>query len=71
MCHNNVNEREMKIKTRAVILLVVVGLFPLQIFSQITPPSVPPPPPPGLPIDGGLLMLAAGAVCLGVRKIRK
>lgn len=38
------------------------------MFAQGPPP---PPPPPGLPIDGGLLFLAASALVYGVRNINK
>ena len=42
------------------------------LFAQGPPPPPPPPGlPPGLPIDGGILFLAASALVYGVRKIKK
>ena len=46
------------------VLLINTG----EMFAQGPPP---PPPPPGLPIDGGLLFLAASALVYGVRNIKK
>ena len=56
-------------KTIQYILLFTLGLNELQIFAQFGPP--PPPPPPGLPIDGGVLFLAASAVIYGATKLKK
>jgi len=44
------------------VLLINTG----ELFAQRFPP-----PPPGLPIDGGLLFLAASALVYGVRNIKK
>lgn len=64
----------MKFKIRLVNLLLFLLVFPLEIFSQGPPPPPAggpgPPPPPGLPIDGGLWILAASAVYIGVKKMR-
>lgn len=61
----------MKLKLRAIGLLLLVVMFPLNVFSQVVPPPIPPPPPPGLPIDGGLWLLLASGVYFGVKKIKK
>jgi hypothetical protein len=39
-------------------------------FGQFVPPP-PPPPPPGLPIDGGLLILAIMGAVYGAKKLKK
>lgn len=72
VCHNNVNQKRMNLKSKTInILLLVLVIFPLDIFSQVVPPPIPPPPPPGLPIDGGLWLLTAGAVYFGIKRIKK
>ena len=58
-------------KSNKIILVLSIGFFlicNLYMSAQAPPP---PPPPPGLPIDGGLLFLAASALIYGVKKIKK
>ena len=61
----------MKLTFRNYILIILIGLFPLDFLGQVAPPPIPPPPPPGLPIDGGLWMLLIGGIYYGIRKIKK
>jgi len=46
----------------------LVLMFVLAAFGQGVPP---PPPPPGLPIDGGLFVLAILGVAYGVKKLKE
>ncbi|MEI6864782.1 hypothetical protein [Flavicella sp.] len=60
-------------KTTPYILLIgVFFINNIEIFAQ--GPAPPPPPglaPPALPIDGGILFIAASALFYGVRKLKK
>jgi hypothetical protein len=54
------------------IALILVGLFCCtSSFASNNPPPPIPPPPPGLPIDGGLLILAFFSLILAFCKIYK
>lgn len=49
--------------------LATLFLFAVCIaHAQIGPP---PPPPPGLPIDGGIFILALVGVYYGIKKIKR
>ena len=47
--------------TLAIVLTSTVG------FAQ----GPPPPPPPGLPIDGGIFILALIGMYFGIKKIKR
>ncbi len=47
-----------------LLLFLAVNLW---MYAQTTPPP-PNPPPPGLPIDGGVLILALLGAIYGIRK---
>lgn len=51
------------------ILLISISL--ISSIGALAQGPPPPPPPPGLPIDGGILFLAASALVYGVRKLKK
>lgn len=48
------------------LLLFVLFLLPKLVFSQ----GPPPPPPPGLPIDGGVFLLALAGLYYGFKKLK-
>ncbi len=60
----------------ALILLLAVGLGDVAIAQDLPPPPPPPDgdpgcwPPPCIPINKGLVFLAAGALVLGLLKLR-
>lgn len=56
----------LKNTSKKIIFLLAV-LLATASFGQIPPP----PPPPGLPIDGGIFILAIIGAIYGVKKIRK
>jgi len=52
------------VPNRLFIVLVVFFLQQTNIFAAPPPPPPStPPPPPGLPLDGGLLLLAVLSLC--------
>jgi len=55
--------------TSKKIIFLLAVLLTTASFGQFPPP--PPPPPPGLPIDGGIFILALIGAIYGVKKIRK
>jgi len=57
-------------KTSKKIIFLLAVLLTTATFGQFIPPP-PPPPPPGLPIDGGIFILAIIGAIYGVKKIRK
>jgi hypothetical protein len=57
-----------KISSKKLIFLLAVMLT-ATAFGQFIPP--PPPPPPGLPVDGGIIVLALIGALYGVKKLRK
>jgi len=59
----------LKNSSKKIIFLLAVLLTTVS-FGQFIPPP-PPPPPPGLPIDGGVFILAIIGAIYGVKKIRK
>lgn len=60
----------------ALILLLAVGFGDVAIAQDLPPPPPPPDgdpgcwPPPCIPINKGLVFLAAGALVLGLFKLR-
>jgi len=53
--------------TSKKIIFLLAVLLTTASFGQFPPP----PPPPGLPIDGGIFILAIIGAIYGVKKIRK
>lgn len=53
-------------------ILNALALFSVPVFAA-APGGPPPPavPPPGLPIDGGILVLAICAIAFGIYKINQ
>jgi len=64
------NKNNLKNTTPFIILIGIVLISSTQVFAQGPPPPPPPGLEPGLPIDGGILFLAASALVYGVRKLR-
>jgi len=58
-----------KITSKKLIFLLAV-LLTATVFGQFVPPP-PPPPPPGLPVDGGVIVLALIGALYGAKKLRK
>ncbi|HLT52615.1 MAG TPA: hypothetical protein VKZ97_01920 [Flavobacteriaceae bacterium] len=65
----------MTIQNKRIIASILFVLISFVCVAQDTggsePPPPAPPPPPGLPIDGGILVLAALGAAYGVRSIVK
>jgi len=58
------------VPNRKIIILAVFFLSALNAFADPgPPPPSTPPPPPGLPLDGGLLLLAMASLLFGCYKI--
>ena len=56
------------LKNRSSKLIFVLALmFASYAMGQVPPP----PPPPGLPIDGGILILAILGAVYGAKKLKK
>jgi len=56
------------LKNRSSKLFFVLALM---FASYATGQVPPPPPPPGLPIDGGIVMLAILGAVYGAKKLKK
>ena len=60
------------VPNRFIIILVVFLLQGTAVFANPgPPPPSTPPPPPGLPLDGGILVLALFSICFGIYKLNK
>ena len=60
------------VPNRIIIILVVFFLLQTNSFANGgPPPPSSPPPPPGLPLDGGLVILALLSMCYGIYKLNK
>jgi hypothetical protein len=61
----------MKIVPNRIIIILAVFFLPVaNLFaSPGPPPPSTPPPPPGLPLDGGVLILALISLAYGLYKI--
>jgi len=59
--------KKLQMKKRKQILL----MLSLMLVASYANAQGFPPPPPGLPIDGGLAILALSAVAYGVKKLKK
>jgi len=57
-------------KSSKKIIFLLAVLSATVSFGQFIPPP-PPPPPPGLPIDGGIFILAIVGAIYGIKKLRK
>jgi hypothetical protein len=62
-----IKQKKIKNSSSFILLVSVFLVSSLDVFAQGPPP---PPPPPGLPIDGGILFLAASAFVYGIRKLK-
>ncbi|MFT6337735.1 MAG: hypothetical protein ACI8Q1_003794 [Parvicella sp.] len=59
-----------KLIYKSLLAFGVVTFFVISVaFAQAPPP--PPPTPPGVPIDGGLSLLAAAGIGYGASRYRK
>ena len=56
-------------------IIIILAVFFLSVTSVFAAPGPPPPstppPPPGLPLDGGILVLALFSLCFGIYKLNK
>ena len=60
------------VPNRIIVILVVFFLKQTNVFADGgPPPPSTPPPPPGLPLDGGLFVLALFSLCYGIYKMSK
>ena len=60
------------VPNRIIIILVVFLLQGTAVFADPgPPPPSTPPPPPGLPLDGGIFVLALLSICFGIYKLSK
>ncbi|MCF6128562.1 hypothetical protein L1S35_02685 [Flavobacterium sp. AS60] len=54
---------------------IILAVFFLSVTSVLADPGPPPPstppPPPGLPLDGGIFILALLSMCFGIYKLNK
>ena len=58
------------VPNRFFIILVVFLLQGTVVFAEPgPPPPSTPPPPPGLPLDGGIFLLALLSLCYGIYKL--
>ena len=58
-------------KMKKITLALLAVTFTCIVSGQVVPPPIPPPPPPGLPIDGGVLLLAITGLFYGAKKLKK
>ncbi len=60
----------MTIQNRRIFASILFVLISFVCVAQIPPtPGAPPPPPGNVPIDGGVILGAAFALCYGVKKL--
>jgi len=61
----------LKNKSDKLILILALMLVYFANSQSVPVPAAPPPPPPGLPIDGGLFILAILGAFYGAKKLKK
>lgn len=56
---------------KALLTLVCTAGMGAAVYAQLPPPPTPTAPPTQVPIDGGILLLAAAGAAYGARKVYK